>query len=45
LQDLLRFICEKGFEHHTAANLAPVSDIVYEATTKYLGWEMYWHKA
>jgi L-fucose isomerase-like protein len=45
LQDLLRFICERGFEHHTAANLAPVADIVYEATTKYLGWDMYWHKA
>jgi L-fucose isomerase-like protein len=45
LQDLLRFICERGFEHHTAANLAPVSDVVYEATTKYLGWDMYWHKA
>ncbi len=45
LQDLLRFICETGFEHHTAANLAPVADIVYEATTKYLGWEMYWHRA
>ena len=23
LQDLLRFICERGFEHHVAANLAP----------------------
>ncbi len=45
LQDLLRFICERGFEHHTAANLAPVSNIVYEATTKYLNWDMYWHKA
>jgi L-fucose isomerase-like protein len=45
LQDLLRFICERGFEHHTAANLAPVSAIVYEATTKYLNWDMYWHKA
>ena len=45
LQKLLRFICERGFEHHTAANLAPVADIVYEATTKYLGWDMYWHKA
>jgi L-fucose isomerase-like protein len=44
LQDLLRFICERGFEHHTAANLAPVSGIVYEATTKYLNWDMYWHK-
>jgi L-fucose isomerase-like protein len=45
LQELLRFICERGFEHHTAANLAPVSNIVYEATTKYLNWDMYWHKA
>jgi len=45
LQDLLRFICERGYEHHTAANLAPVSGIVYEATTKYLNWDMYWHKA
>ena len=25
LQELLRFICERGFEHHVAANLAPVS--------------------
>jgi L-fucose isomerase-like protein len=45
LQELLRFICERGFEHHTAANLAPVSGIVYEAATKYLNWDMYWHKA
>jgi L-fucose isomerase-like protein len=45
LQDLLRLICERGFEHHTAANLAPVSAMVYEATTKYLNWDMYWHKA
>jgi L-fucose isomerase-like protein len=45
LQELLRFICERGFEHHTAANLAPVSNIVYEATAKYLNWDMYWHKA
>ncbi len=45
LQELLRLICERGFEHHTAANLAPVSAMVYEATTKYLNWDMYWHKA
>jgi len=45
LQELLRLICERGFEHHTAANLAPVSAMVYEATTKYLKWDMYWHKA
>jgi L-fucose isomerase-like protein len=44
MQDLLRYICEQGFEHHTAASLAHTSSIVYEAATKYLGWDMYWHK-
>jgi len=43
LQGLLRYICEKGFEHHVAANLAPVSGAVYEAATKYLGWSVYRH--
>jgi L-fucose isomerase-like protein len=45
LQHLLRYICEQGFEHHTAANLAHTSSVVYEAATKYLGWDMYWHQA
>ena len=44
MQDLLRFICEQGFEHHTAANLAHTSHVIHEAATKYLGWEMYWHR-
>lgn len=44
LQGLLRFICENGFEHHFAANLAHVASSVHEATTKYLGWQMYWHR-
>jgi L-fucose isomerase-like protein len=43
LQSLLRFICENGFEHHVAANLSTVADIVHEATTRYLGWEVYRH--
>ena len=43
MQRLLHFICEKGFEHHVAANLSAVSSPVYEATTRYLGWDMYWH--
>jgi L-fucose isomerase-like protein len=45
LQELLRFICERGFEHHTAANFSSVAAQVHEATTKYLGWDMHWHKA
>jgi L-fucose isomerase-like protein len=44
LQELLRYICENGFEHHVAANLSETGPAVYEAATKYLGWEMYYHK-
>jgi len=43
LQQLLHFICEQGFEHHVAANLSTVASAVYEATTRYLGWNMRWH--
>jgi L-fucose isomerase-like protein len=44
MQRLLRFICENGFEHHVAANLSSVAAVVHEATTNYLGWDVYWHK-
>jgi L-fucose isomerase-like protein len=44
MQKLLHFICENGFEHHVAANLSTVASAVREATTRYLGWEMYWHE-
>jgi len=43
LQGLLRYICERGFEHHVAANLAPVSQAVREAATRYLGWSVHQH--
>jgi L-fucose isomerase-like protein len=45
LQRLLRFICENAFEHHVAANLSSVADVVHEAAGRYLGWEMYRHGA
>ncbi len=45
LQRLLRYICENGFEHHVAANLSNSAAAVHEATTRYLGWDMYWHGA
>jgi L-fucose isomerase-like protein len=44
LQELLRFICERGFEHHVAANLASVGGAVLEATTRYLGWSVHRHE-
>ena len=43
LQKLLRYICEKGFEHHVAANFSSVAPAVHEATMRYLDWEMYAH--
>ncbi|MCX6090825.1 MAG: L-fucose/L-arabinose isomerase family protein [Atribacterota bacterium] len=45
LQDLLAFLCENGFEHHVAVNLAYTGDILYEAFEKYLGFDTYWHNA
>jgi L-fucose isomerase-like protein len=44
LQRLLHYICENGFEHHVAANFSTVAAAVHEAATRYLGWQMYWHR-
>jgi L-fucose isomerase-like protein len=44
LQKLLRYICERGFEHHVAANFATVAGAVREATTRYLGWSVHQHQ-
>ncbi len=43
LQGLLRYICENGFEHHVAANLATVAGSVQEAASRYLGWSVHRH--
>ncbi|MGH7593035.1 MAG: L-fucose/L-arabinose isomerase family protein [Gemmatimonadales bacterium] len=43
LQGLLRYICEQGFEHHVAANLSTVADVLHEATTRYFGWDVMRH--
>ncbi|HTQ59013.1 MAG TPA: hypothetical protein VMI32_02240 [Candidatus Solibacter sp.] len=43
LQKLLHYICERGFEHHVAANFSSVAPAVHEATMRYLGWDMYAH--
>jgi L-fucose isomerase-like protein len=44
LQGLLRVICERGFEHHTALNLSRQAGAVAEALDKYLGWDVYHHE-
>jgi L-fucose isomerase-like protein len=44
MQDLLRFICRNGFEHHVAANISSVGTALYEAMENYLDWEIYFHQ-
>ncbi|MBN1137287.1 MAG: L-fucose/L-arabinose isomerase family protein [Anaerolineae bacterium] len=44
-QGLLRYICENGYEHHVAVNRSQVADAMNEALTKYMGWDVYYHKA
>ncbi len=44
LQQLLRYICENGFEHHVAASLSTSATMVYEAAKNYMGWDVYLHQ-
>jgi len=44
LQDLLKYICNNGFEHHVAMNHSRCARAVYEALENYLDWDIYWHQ-
>ncbi len=44
MQDLLKFICNNGFEHHVAFNLSEIAAPVEEAFSNYLGWSVYHHE-
>ncbi len=41
LQEVLKTICKEGFAHHVAASLNEVGDIITEALSNYLGWNVY----
>lgn len=43
-QDLLKYICENGFEHHVSVNLSTTARGIEEALGKYLGWSVYRHE-
>ncbi|MEM0374155.1 MAG: hypothetical protein QXO96_06370 [Sulfolobales archaeon] len=43
LRKLLATICTNGFEHHVAMARGHFASILYEATSKYLGWTIYNH--
>ena len=41
LQDLLRYVCLNGYEHHVAVNASHTAEIIAEACGTYLGWSMF----
>jgi len=43
LQQLMRFICRNGFEHHAAMNASHSAGILAEAMDTYLGWDVHRH--
>jgi len=44
LQTLLDYMCKNGFEHHVAVTRGHVADVLDEALTTYLGWDLYHHE-
>jgi len=44
LQQLMKYMCKNGFEHHVAMVRGNVAEILEEAIGNYLGWELYRHK-
>ena len=43
LQTLLDYLCKNGFEHHVAVTRGHCADVLNEAITTYLGWDLYYH--
>ncbi|MGI6456776.1 MAG: L-fucose/L-arabinose isomerase family protein [bacterium] len=43
LQDLLKYICLNGFEHHVAMNASHTADILADAFESYMNWDVYYH--
>ena len=43
LQRLLDFMCKSGFEHHVAVTRGCCADVLDEAISTYLGWDLYYH--
>lgn len=44
LQQLLKYICKNGYEHHVAMVRGGVAEVIEESIETYLGWSLYHHK-
>ncbi len=45
LQQLMKYICKNGFEHHVAMSASHTASILQESFETYLHWEVYAHPA
>jgi len=45
LQELLQFLCKRGFEHHVAISQSLIAKILFEAMHNYLNWDVYYHNS
>jgi L-fucose isomerase-like protein len=43
LQNLMKYICKNGFEHHVAMCRGDVKEILQEAIESYLKWDLHVH--
>ena len=43
LQNLMQHVCRNGFEHHVVMNASNTADVLEEAFSNYMGWEVYRH--
>ena len=43
LQNLMRYICKNGFEHHAAMSPSHCAEVFSDALETYMGWSVYRH--
>jgi len=44
LRGLLAYLCQNGFEHHVAMTRTHCADVLHEAISKYMRWDLYHHE-
>jgi len=44
MQELLKYICKNGFEHHVVMNLSKIAPAMNEAMNNYFGWDVHYHE-
>jgi L-fucose isomerase-like protein len=44
LRELLAYLCQNGFEHHVAMTRSHCAEVLREAISKYMKWNLYYHE-